>query len=68
MCIKYIYIYKKKIYYCFGLRKPGCYIDGQLDRTIQILKDLLRACILEFGGYWEDHVPLVEFTYSCVLR
>jgi len=25
MCIKYIYI-KKKIYYCFGLRKPGCYI------------------------------------------
>jgi len=38
--------------------------DGQSERTIQILEDLLRACILEFGGNWEDHVPLVEFTYN----
>jgi hypothetical protein len=38
--------------------------DGQSERTIQILEDLLRACILEFGGNWEDHLPLVEFTYN----
>jgi hypothetical protein len=28
------------------------------------LEDLLRACILDFGGSWEDHLPLVEFTYN----
>ena len=38
--------------------------DGQSERTIQILEDLLRACILKFGGNWEDHLPLVEFTYN----
>lgn len=38
--------------------------DRQTKRTIQILEDLLRACILEFGGNWEDHLPLMEFTYN----
>jgi hypothetical protein len=38
--------------------------DGQSERTIQILKDLLRACILEFKGHQEDHLPLVKFTYN----
>jgi hypothetical protein len=38
--------------------------DGQSERTIQILEDLIRACILEFEGNWEDHLPLVEFTYN----
>jgi hypothetical protein len=38
--------------------------DGQTERTIQTLEDLLRACILEFEGNWEDHLPLVEFTYN----
>jgi hypothetical protein len=28
------------------------------------MKDLLRACILEFGGTWKDHLPLVKFTYN----
>ena len=27
-------------------------------------KDLLRSCVLEFGGNWEDLLPLVEFTYN----
>jgi len=35
-----------------------------MERTIQNLKDLLRACVLEFGGKWEDYVTLVEFTYN----
>jgi len=39
-------------------------INGQTERTIQILEDLLKACVLEFGGNWEDHPPLMKFTYN----
>jgi hypothetical protein len=38
--------------------------DGQYERVIQVLEDLLRACALEFGGNWEEHLPLAEFTYN----
>ena len=38
--------------------------DGQTERTIQILEDMLRACALDLKGNWEDHLPLVEFTYN----
>jgi hypothetical protein len=38
--------------------------DGQSERVIQILEDLLRACALEFGESWEEHLSLVEFTYN----
>ncbi|XP_061947386.1 uncharacterized protein LOC133670792 [Populus nigra] len=38
--------------------------DGQSERVIQILEDLLRACALEFGGNWEEHLSLVKFTYN----
>ena len=38
--------------------------DGQLERTIQILEDMLRACILEFKGSLDDHLHLVEFSYN----
>uniref|UniRef100_A0A6N2KZJ4 Integrase catalytic domain-containing protein n=1 Tax=Salix viminalis TaxID=40686 RepID=A0A6N2KZJ4_SALVM len=38
--------------------------DGQLERVIQVLEDLLRACVLEFGGNWEEHLALIEFTYN----
>jgi len=38
--------------------------DGQSERTIQTLEDLLRSCMLEFRGNWEDLLPLVEFTYN----
>jgi len=38
--------------------------DGQLERTIQTLEDLLRTCILDFRGHYEVHLPLVEFTYN----
>ena len=30
----------------------------------RILEDLLRICIFDFGGSWEDHLPLVEFSYN----
>ena len=38
--------------------------DGQLEQTIQILEDMLRACVLHFKGSWEEHLPLVEFAYN----
>ena len=38
--------------------------DGQSERTIQTLEDMLHCCILDFGGNWDDHLPLVEFTYN----
>ena len=38
--------------------------DGQSERTIQTLEDMLRACIMDFEGSWEDHLPLVEFAYN----
>nr|GFC02480.1 reverse transcriptase domain-containing protein [Tanacetum cinerariifolium] len=38
--------------------------DGQSERTIQILKDILRACAIEFGKGWVNHLPLVEFSYN----
>ncbi|GKE49415.1 putative reverse transcriptase domain-containing protein, partial [Tanacetum coccineum] len=37
---------------------------GQSERTIQTLEDILRACILDFGGSWDVHLPLVEFSYN----
>ncbi|GKB59397.1 putative reverse transcriptase domain-containing protein [Tanacetum coccineum] len=38
--------------------------DGQSERTIQTLKDTLRACVIDFGQGWEKHLPLVEFSYN----
>ncbi|GKC46047.1 putative reverse transcriptase domain-containing protein, partial [Tanacetum coccineum] len=38
--------------------------DGQSEPTIQTLKDMLRACVLDFEGSWDVHLPLVEFSYN----
>ena len=38
--------------------------DGQSERTIQSLEDLLRACVLEQKGTWDSLLPLIEFTYN----
>jgi len=38
--------------------------DGQTERTIQTLEDMLRACALEFTGSWEKQLDLVEFSYN----
>nr|KYP69685.1 Transposon Ty3-I Gag-Pol polyprotein [Cajanus cajan] len=38
--------------------------DGQSERTIQSLEDLLRACVLEDSGSWDQYLPLIEFTYN----
>ena len=38
--------------------------DGLSERTIQTLEDMLRACVLDFGGSWDDHISLIEFAYN----
>ena len=38
--------------------------DGQTERTIQTLEDMLRACVIEFKGNWDTHLPLIEFSYN----
>ncbi|GJX26259.1 putative reverse transcriptase domain-containing protein [Tanacetum coccineum] len=38
--------------------------DGQSECTIQTLEDMLRACIIDFRGSWDVHLPLVEFSYN----
>nr|XP_016469633.1 PREDICTED: uncharacterized protein LOC107791981 [Nicotiana tabacum]XP_016470271.1 PREDICTED: uncharacterized protein LOC107792561 [Nicotiana tabacum]XP_016499849.1 PREDICTED: uncharacterized protein LOC107818358 [Nicotiana tabacum] len=51
----------------FVAQCPNCQqvkIDGQAERTIQTLEDMLRACVLDFKGNWDDHLALIEFAYN----
>ena len=38
--------------------------DGQSERTIQSLEDMLRACVIDFGLGWDKYLPLIEFAYN----
>ncbi|GKV36711.1 hypothetical protein SLEP1_g44811 [Rubroshorea leprosula] len=38
--------------------------DGQSERTIQILEDMLKACVLDWKGSWDQHLSMVEFAYN----
>ncbi|GKC69583.1 putative reverse transcriptase domain-containing protein, partial [Tanacetum coccineum] len=38
--------------------------DGQSERTIQTLEDMLRACVIDFGKGWVKHLPLAKFSYN----
>ena len=38
--------------------------DGQSERTIQTLEDMLRTCAIDFGKGWDRHLPLAEFSYN----
>nr|CAH66048.1 OSIGBa0131F24.2 [Oryza sativa] len=38
--------------------------DGQMERVNQILEDMLRACVLDFGGSWDKNLPYAEFSYN----
>ncbi|GAA0183149.1 hypothetical protein LIER_30616 [Lithospermum erythrorhizon] len=46
------------------VRLHGVSSDGQSERTIQILEDMLRACMLNFSGNWDDELPKMEFAYN----
>ncbi|GKD46401.1 putative reverse transcriptase domain-containing protein [Tanacetum coccineum] len=34
------------------------------ERTIQMLEDMLRACVIDYGSSWDRHLPLVKFSYN----
>ncbi|GJR43465.1 putative reverse transcriptase domain-containing protein [Tanacetum coccineum] len=38
--------------------------DGQSERIIQTLEDMLRECVLDFGSSWDVHLLLAEFSYN----
>jgi len=38
--------------------------DGQIERTTQIVEDMLQACALEFKGSWDRYLTLIEFAYN----
>ena len=38
--------------------------DGQSERVIQVLEDMLRSCVIDYEGSWDRHIPLVEFVYN----
>ena len=35
-----------------------------MECTIQTFEDILRACIIDFKGNWDKHLPLVELAYN----
>ena len=37
--------------------------DGKAERTIQTIEYMLRACVITFKRNWDDHTPLIEFSY-----
>ncbi|GJY49768.1 putative reverse transcriptase domain-containing protein [Tanacetum coccineum] len=38
--------------------------DRQSERTIQTLEAMLRACVIDFGNGWDNHLQLIEFSYN----
>ncbi|GJW72136.1 putative reverse transcriptase domain-containing protein [Tanacetum coccineum] len=44
--------------------------DGQSERTIQTLEDMLKACAIDFGGNWDTHLPpeIVQETTDKVVQ
>nr|GEW61847.1 putative reverse transcriptase domain-containing protein [Tanacetum cinerariifolium] len=45
-------------------KEDVCEIDGQSERTIQTLEDMMRTCVIDFGKDWVRHFPLCEFSYN----
>ena len=39
-------------------------IDGQSEIVIQVLKAMLRGCVLDFSGSWDRYISLMEFAYN----
>ncbi|GJS41091.1 putative reverse transcriptase domain-containing protein [Tanacetum coccineum] len=44
--------------------RHGIPTDGQSERTIQTLENMLRVCVIDFGNGWDRHLPLIEFLYN----
>nr|GEV40475.1 putative reverse transcriptase domain-containing protein [Tanacetum cinerariifolium] len=60
-------LYLKKVALVTQLDMSTAYhpqMDGQSERTIQMLEGMLRACVIDFRGNWDRHLPLVKFSYN----
>nr|GFC12469.1 putative reverse transcriptase domain, ribonuclease H-like domain, aspartic peptidase domain protein [Tanacetum cinerariifolium] len=57
-------IYLKEVVTRHGIPVSIIKTDGQSERTIQTLEDMLRACAINFGKGWVNHLQLVEFLYN----
>nr|GEU74857.1 reverse transcriptase domain-containing protein [Tanacetum cinerariifolium] len=55
-------LYLKEFFIRHGI--PILIISDRDPRTIQTVKDMLRACVIDFGNSWERHLPLIEFSYN----
>ncbi|KAL8110327.1 hypothetical protein AgCh_026159 [Apium graveolens] len=53
-----------KLYLDEIVMRHGVPTDGQSERTIQTIEDMLRTCAIDFKGNWDDHLPLIEFSYN----
>ena len=58
-----------KLHEAFGTQLPFSTVfhpqtDGQSERTIPTLEDMLGACALQFRGNWDEKLPLIEFAYN----
>ena len=42
--------------------------DGQTERVNQILEDMLRACVLDYGSSWDDNLPYTEFYITTTIK
>ncbi|WMV38359.1 hypothetical protein MTR67_031744 [Solanum verrucosum] len=49
-----------------GLTKSTHFIptNRQSERTIQVLEDMLKVCVIDFGGHWDKFIPLCDFSYN----
>jgi hypothetical protein len=59
----------EQLHECLGthlIRSPAYHpqTDGQMARVIQIIEDMLHACVLTDGPKWDKHLPLAEFSYN----
>nr|GEU43347.1 hypothetical protein [Tanacetum cinerariifolium] len=55
----------RDMYWWSGMKKNiALYTDSQSERTFQTLEDMLKACVMDFGGSWDTRLPLVEFSYN----
>ncbi|GKE11455.1 putative reverse transcriptase domain-containing protein, partial [Tanacetum coccineum] len=55
----------KKLYWWPNMKANiATYTNGQSERTIQTLEDMLRTYAIDFGKGWVNHLLLVEFSYN----
>ncbi|XP_070678252.1 uncharacterized protein [Malus domestica] len=61
---KFSLIRLAKLFISKIMKYHGVPIDGQSEKTIQTLEDMLRSSVLQFGNGWLDCLDLMEFAYN----